>query len=68
MMVGPDRLRSTNFEVRSLGTTLRFTGRGWGHGVGLCQEGAWGQARAGYGFEEILRHYYPGCELRRLEL
>jgi stage II sporulation protein D len=47
------------------GRVLRFhfTGRGWGHGVGLCQVGAFGMARAGHGFDAILRHYYTGIEL-----
>jgi stage II sporulation protein D len=40
-----------------------FTGRGWGHGVGLSQYGALGYARQGAGFEEILTHYYQGTEL-----
>ncbi len=68
MMVGPDRLRSTNFTVSTQGRTLRFQGLGWGHGVGLCQEGASGMARSGRGFVDILKHYYPGCEIRRLEM
>ena len=67
MLIGPDRVRSTNFEVQALGSVARLRGHGWGHGVGLCQEGAGGMARSGYGCEEILRHYYPGIELRRLE-
>ncbi|MCM2255928.1 MAG: SpoIID/LytB domain-containing protein [Vicinamibacteria bacterium] len=37
-----------------------FTGKGWGHGVGLCQVGAFGLARAGAKFDAILRHYYRG--------
>jgi stage II sporulation protein D len=37
-----------------------FTGRGWGHGVGLCQVGAYGMAHTGSSFEEILKHYYSG--------
>jgi stage II sporulation protein D len=41
----------------------RFTGRGWGHGVGLCQVGAAGLAEAGAGFREILLHYYPGITI-----
>ncbi|HXV64755.1 MAG TPA: SpoIID/LytB domain-containing protein [Vicinamibacteria bacterium] len=41
-----------------------FTGRGWGHGVGLCQVGAYGMAGAGYHHAEILAHYYAGTELR----
>jgi stage II sporulation protein D len=43
-----------------------FTGRGWGHGVGLCQVGAYGLARAGLTHEQILKHYYTGIELSRL--
>ena len=44
------------------GDVERFviTGKGWGHGVGLCQVGAFGMAQAGSTFEEILRHYYTG--------
>lgn len=38
-----------------------FFGRGWGHGVGLCQNGAYGMALAGKGYREILGHYYPGA-------
>ena len=44
---------------------VHFLGRGWGHGVGLCQNGAYGLARSGRGFEEILRHYYTGIQLQR---
>ena len=42
-----------------------FTGKGWGHGVGLCQVGAFGMAQAGSTYEEILKHYYSGIELVR---
>lgn len=38
-------------------------GRGWGHGVGMCQCGAEGMARLGRDAESILRHYYPGCRI-----
>lgn len=38
-------------------------GRGWGHGVGLCQIGAAVMAEKGYGYREILKHYYPGAEI-----
>ncbi len=44
-----------------------FSGRGWGHGVGLCQVGAYGMALRGHGYEQILQHYYTGVELVRLE-
>jgi stage II sporulation protein D len=40
-----------------------FTGKGWGHGVGLCQVGAAGMAQSGSRFESILRHYYTGVRL-----
>ena len=42
------------------------SGRGWGHGVGLCQFGAYGMALAGRSHERILSHYYPGAELADL--
>lgn len=42
-----------------------FTGKGWGHGVGLCQVGAFGMAQAGATFERILRHYYSGISLEK---
>ena len=40
-----------------------FLGRGWGHGVGLCQNGAFGMALAGISYDAILRHYYTGIEI-----
>ncbi len=43
-----------------------FSGKGWGHGVGLCQVGAYGMALRGKSYEEILRHYYSGVELTRI--
>lgn len=46
-------------------TGFWFTGRGWGHGLGLCQAGAYGMAAAGADYREILTHYYAGVEIRR---
>ncbi|MDT7542660.1 MAG: hypothetical protein QOE33_2564 [Acidobacteriota bacterium] len=43
-----------------------FTGRGWGHGVGMCQVGAYGMARAGVSYDKILKHYYTGIELTKM--
>jgi stage II sporulation protein D len=40
-----------------------FAGKGWGHGVGLCQVGAYGMAMRGSGYKEILSHYYPGTSI-----
>jgi stage II sporulation protein D len=42
-----------------------FFGRGWGHGVGMCQTGAYGMALEGATFDQILKHYYAGIELRK---
>jgi stage II sporulation protein D len=52
-------------EIGRGGAVERFvvTGKGWGHGVGLCQVGAFGMARAGSTYDEILRHYYTGITL-----
>ncbi len=55
------RTRNPEGEIES----FTFNGRGWGHGVGLCQVGAFGMARAGLGFEEILKTYYRGVEIRK---
>lgn len=43
-----------------------FNGRGWGHGVGMCQVGAYGLAKQGWTFDQILKAYYTGIELTRL--
>lgn len=45
------------------GRRFRFLGRGWGHGVGLCQNGSYGLARAGMTYDRILATYYPGTGL-----
>jgi len=47
------------------GQSFLFTGKGWGHGVGMSQWGAKAMAEAGWSHKEILRHYYPGTELTR---
>jgi stage II sporulation protein D len=47
-------------------TGFILTGRGWGHGVGMCQVGAYGLARAGLPFDKILKTYYSGIEVTRL--
>ncbi len=44
-----------------------FYGRGWGHGVGMCQTGAYGMALEGATFDQILKHYYPGIALTKLD-
>ena len=52
----------------SRGPGWMFRGKGWGHGVGMCQAGAFGMAMRGASYREILRHYYTGIQLGRLKL
>jgi stage II sporulation protein D len=46
-------------------TSYTFTGRGWGHGVGMCQYGAYGMAKMGVKFDDIIRHYYTGVDVTK---
>lgn len=63
---GARSLRSTRFTVERQGRRFIFTGRGFGHGVGLCQTGAMVRAGAGHSPWDILTHYYPGTRLETL--
>jgi len=47
-------------------SSYTFTGRGWGHGVGMCQYGAYGLAKMGVKYDEIIKHYYTGVDLTRM--
>jgi stage II sporulation protein D len=47
-------------------TAFIFTGRGWGHGVGMCQVGAYGLARQGLTYDKILKAYYTGIDLTKM--
>lgn len=59
----PDTLFVVTLRRTSKGGVAHFVGRGWGHGIGLCQNGAYGLARAGESFGEILGTYYTGAIL-----
>ena len=61
--IGARELRSTAFSVRKTGRAYRFTGRGYGHGVGLCVIGAGRRAARGESAPDILARYYPGLQL-----
>ena len=65
-MVGRRLLRSRTFTASVDGDTISFSGRGWGHGVGMCQWGARGMAEVGYTEDDILLHYYSGADLIRV--
>ena len=59
------RVLSGDLEVRLVGDTAEITGRGFGHGVGLCQWSAKGLADQGWAHREILANFYPGARLVR---
>ena len=65
-LLGYTRLPSLQFEASTDGDAAVFRGKGSGHGVGLCQWGARARALKGSGYREILAHYYPGAEIRRM--
>ena len=74
-LLSESHLKSSAFDITYLNeegqaventsdwTTVRLDGSGWGHGVGLCQIGAAVMASKGYGYKEILQHYYPNTHL-----
>jgi stage II sporulation protein D len=62
------RLNSMNCRMVDVGDSIEFTdGRGFGHGVGLCQWGAQSKAIKGWSAEQILGFYYPGATLYRVK-
>jgi peptidoglycan hydrolase-like amidase len=56
----PDTLFVVSVRATEQGPVAHFVGRGWGHGIGMCQNGAYGLALGGATYEEILRTYYTG--------
>jgi stage II sporulation protein D len=65
-LVGYDTLKSTLFAVSVSKSTVRFVGRGYGHGVGLDQWSAKTMAEQGYRAQQIVAYYYPGATLSML--
>ena len=59
-------LLSSAFDVEKTATGFRLHGKGWGHGVGLCQIGAAVMGQQGYTYEQILLHYYRNAEIKRI--
>jgi stage II sporulation protein D len=57
-----DRKRNSDGRVVS----FVFTGRGWGHGVGMCQVGAYGLAKLGLTYDKILKSYYSGIDVTKM--
>lgn len=66
-LLSANHLYSSAFDIEDLGDKLKLRGKGWGHGVGLCQIGAANMASQGASYKEILSFYYPGTILTNLE-
>lgn len=69
-LLAPSHLYSSLIEIQKKDDdpeTFIINGRGWGHGVGLCQIGAARMALEGFTFDKILSFYYPGAILRQLD-
>jgi stage II sporulation protein D len=61
-------LRSTLFSIAVNGDSVQVNGRGYGHGIGMSQWGARAMAAQGYGYQQILAHYYRGTLLSHLQV
>lgn len=59
-------LKSTFFHITQVGTNVHIKTLGYGHGVGMSQYGAQGMAKAGYNYQEIIKHYYQGVEIKKI--
>lgn len=59
-------LKSTYFSVEDAGETLIFKGKGFGHGIGLCQEGAIRMAKTGYSYSDIIHYYFKNVNIVNL--
>lgn len=55
----------TKLDVRK--KDVHFEGKGYGHGIGMCQDGANGMAKSGKNYRKILKNYYPGAEITTLQ-
>ncbi len=53
------------YDANGRAAAYSFTGRGWGHGVGMCQYGAYGLAKMGVKYDAIVKHYYSGVDLTK---
>jgi stage II sporulation protein D len=66
--IDPSRLKSNLItKVSARDGAFVFKGKGWGHGVGMCQYGMKYLGELGYGYQEILGYYYPGAQVSKLK-
>ncbi|MBP9853921.1 MAG: SpoIID/LytB domain-containing protein [Candidatus Omnitrophica bacterium] len=66
--MGPNLVLSNKYEIEMKGYYFDLIGNGWGHGVGLCQWGAYRMAKERRNYEQILKYYYPGVEIQKTEI
>lgn len=59
-------LKSTNFEITKEDNKIKFSVRGYGHGVGMSQTGADSMAKQGSNYEDIIHHFYTGIEIKEI--
>src|SRR6185503_13986778 len=64
-VLGWNVLKSSRFEVGRSGSNFIFRGSGFGHGLGLCQEGAHVMAARGASYQKILEKYFPGTIVKK---
>jgi stage II sporulation protein D len=67
LALGSDVIRSGLMTIENRRGDIVFKGKGWGHGVGMCQYGAKSMAELGSSYEAILSYYYPGTKLKRIK-
>lgn len=65
-MAGRETLPSNNFIMTMHGKDIQVQGKGYGHGVGLCQLGALELAKRGYDYRQILSHYFPRHKMKKV--
>jgi len=65
-IIGPNLIKSNMYVIDMQGYYFNLIGKGWGHGVGMCQWGAYNMARKRFNYKQILKHYYPGANLGRI--
>lgn len=65
-ILGYNEIKSTLFSIYEVRDSITFKGEGMGHGVGMCQWGAYEMAKKGYNHRQILFHYYKGVEILKI--
>lgn len=66
LALSPNTIKSTNFTMKITTKGIIFRGKGWGHGVGMCQWGAFGMGKRRFNYKRILDFYYPGAKIESI--